>query len=125
MSNSEAILANARKHFDKLRKQSVEVPEWGDDSGPLVANFDPATLRQRQEIEKRSGNSEARRLALAVILLLKDDSGNPVFEDDAVSLNTLESAVDSQVVARVAQTVLGLTDGKDLGNSSSGTMKPA
>jgi hypothetical protein len=117
MHDPNTILDAARAHFDKMRGQEIEIPEWaGEHSDTLVAYFDPPTLRVRQMIQHRAGKSEARQMALTVLLCLKNKDGKLIFKDDAPTLATLESGVDPKVVARIAQKILGLTDEEDLGN---------
>lgn len=116
MADQDDILTLARAHFDKMRGQTIEVPEWGDDSGPLVAHYDPPTLRVRQAITHRAGKLESRQMALTVILCLKGADGKPVFRDDAPTLAALEGQVDPKVVARVAQVILQVIADTDLGN---------
>lgn len=116
MSNSDAILTAARAHFDKMRGQEIKIPEWGEDGKPLVAFYDPPTLRKRQEINQRCGKSEARQMALTCILCLKTADGKQLLADDAETLATLESGTDPKVVSRIALHVLGLTPAAKLGN---------
>lgn len=116
MADSNAILDLARAHFDNMRGQEIEIPEWGDDNGPLVAYYDPPTLRTRQTIQHRAGKSESRQMALTVLLSLKDEDGKVLFKDDAPTLAALEGQVDPKVMARIAQKILGLTPETDLGN---------
>jgi hypothetical protein len=116
MSTSDAILTAARAHFDNMRGQELEIPEWGQEGKPLVAFFDPPTLRKRQEINARCGKSESRQMALTCILCLKDKDGKPLLTDDAETLATLEGASDPKVVSRIAMEVLGLTPAAKLGN---------
>lgn len=117
MSSSVAILTAARAHFDNMRGQEIEIPEWGETvETPLVAFFDPPTLRKRQEINSRCGKSESRQMAITCILCLKDKDGKPLLSDDAETLTTLESASDPKVVSRIAMQVLGLTPAAKLGN---------
>lgn len=113
--NAEQILETARAHFDKMRGQSVEVPEWGM-VGDDAARFDPPTLRTRQMIQHQAGKSEARQMALTVVHCLKNAAGEKLFKNDAPTLATLESQVDPAVIARIAQRILGLSPEADLGN---------
>lgn len=113
---ASAILDLARAHFDKMRGQSITIPEWGDENGPLVACYDPPTLRVRQMITHRATRLESRQMALTVILCLKGQDGKPIFKDDAPTLAALEGQVDPKVVARVAQVILQVSGETDLGN---------
>lgn len=117
MPNSDAILTAARSHFDNMRGKEIKIPEWGAAKDkPLIAYYDPPTLRVRQEIERRAGKSDARKIAVAAIICLKDKDGNPIFKDDAVTLDALECQVSADVTARIYTQVLGLTKAATLGN---------
>lgn len=113
--NADQILDAARAHFDKQRAQKIEVPEW-DMVGDNAATFDPPSLRRRQQIQHLAGKSEARQLALAVILCVKNKDGAMLFQNDAPTLAALENQVDPAVLARIAKRVLGLSEESDLGN---------
>lgn len=113
--NAEKILETARAHFDKMRDQTVDVPEWGL-TGDAAGRFDPPTLRVRQMIQHQAAKSEARQMALTVIHCLKDAEGGKIFKNDAPTLAAFESQMDPAVIARVAQRILGLTAEGDLGN---------
>lgn len=116
---SAKVAAAARGHFDAMKGQSVEIPEWDlgpDDDGQPVVFFDPPTLRTRQSIQSRCGTSQSRQFALTVILCLKDADGAAVFADDAASLALLENEADPQVVARVFNKIISVTEGEALGN---------
>lgn len=109
-------LAAATAHYDRLRGQTVEVPEWGTDGAPLVVHYDPITAAQAQSVTRRAKGSDARATALAVILYAKDSKGAPLFTDDAQTLKAFEHDVDPRVVARIGQAILGMGDrGADLG----------
>ncbi len=116
MSDATAILTAARAHFDNMRGKEITVPEWGSEDAPLVAFYDPPTLALRQNIERRGGKSEARKLATVVILSLKDADGKVIFKDDAPTLNTFENNLDPAVVSRIAAQILGLSGEDELGN---------
>ncbi|WP_170561406.1 hypothetical protein [Ruegeria atlantica] len=116
MSNSDAILTAARAHFDKMRGQTIQIPEWGEEGKPLVAYYDPPTLRKRQEINQRCGKSESLQMALTCILCLNDKDGKPLLPDDAETLAVFLGGSDPKVVSRVALKILGLTPAAKLGN---------
>lgn len=115
MDTANPILDQARAHFDKLRGQEIEIPEWGL-TGENAARFDPPTLRQRQMIQHRAGKSESRQFALTVIMCLKGADGKPIFKDDAPTLGALEAEVDPAVIARVVTRILAVSSEADLGN---------
>lgn len=117
MTTSEnPALAAATAHYDKLRGQTIEVPEWGVEGTPLVVHYDPMTAAQAQNVTRRSGGSDARATALAVILYAKDSKGAALFNDDAPTLKAFEHDIDPRVVARVGKAILGVRDREsDLG----------
>ncbi|WP_227271242.1 hypothetical protein [Roseobacter weihaiensis] len=112
-----SALAAATAHYDKLRGQTIEVPEWGSEGKPLVIYYDPITAAQAQTVTKRAKGSDARATALAVILYSKDKAGKPIFTDDAPTLKTFENDVLPEVIARIGQAILGMSGREtDLGN---------
>lgn len=102
------ILERATAHFDRLRGQTVEVPEWGADGAPLVVHFDPLTLAQRQNIKRRFGASDARLTAGVVMLYARRADGSPLFEDSTATLESLMTGVAPDVLARVAMRMIGV-----------------
>lgn len=110
------ILANARGHFDKMRNQKIEVPEWGDDEGPAIMYFDPLSLAQRQSLQRQSKGNEARMLALCVILFAKNSDGKRYFENNADTNKAFDNDLDPAVVARVAGAMIQVSGEEDLGN---------
>jgi hypothetical protein len=110
------ILAAARAHYDRLRGQTVEVPEWGTEGVPAVVHFDPPTLRARQALQHRANKSESRLMAFAVILWAKTADGTRMFKDDALTLAAFENDIDPAIIARVAGRMLGISSEDALGN---------
>lgn len=110
-----AILENARQHFARMAKQSFDVPEWGDDTGPARIYFDPLSLAARQRIENRAKGNASARLALVVILHAKDADGKPIFPDDAATRRAFDAEIDPAVTARIAARIMDVTDESDLG----------
>ena len=98
----------AKKHFHDKEIIEVVVPEWGDESGPLVIYGDPPTLREKNRVKKRSDKDGLEALAFAVILKAKDKDGEKLFT--IKDLNDLVHNVDPDVLARVAGELLGTND---------------
>lgn len=116
MRTDARMLDIARQHFDLMRGRSIEVPEWQVDGKPVTVHFDPMTLHQRHQLQQRARGSEARGIALAVILFAKDAKGARMFEDDAETLAALETQVDPAVLSRIASEMMRSTPRADLGN---------
>lgn len=112
------ILTLARAHYDGMRNQLIEVPEWAPEGGaPLAVHYAPLSLRQRQKLTARAGEGNpARLMALCVILFAKDEAGAPLFEDTPATLKAFENEIAPAVIARIASAMLGTTDADDLGN---------
>jgi hypothetical protein len=112
------VLDRATAHFDTLRGQKIEVPEWGDPLGePLVLMFDPLTLAQRQNVQRRWKGSDASQAAGAVMLYARTADGGKAFEDNLATLEALTSKVDPAVVARIAARMLGVEAVSDAKNA--------
>lgn len=111
------LLDLARAHFDAMRRKTLDIPEWGL-VGDKAAFYDPPTLATRQAVQDRAGRSTARQFALTLILCLKDKDGNPIFEDNAISLTALTGEVDPAVVTRAYNAIMASKVSEaDLGNS--------
>jgi hypothetical protein len=103
-----SILDKAVSHFDGLQNRSLEVPEWG-----VTVYFDMPTLKQRMSWSKMS---EARAQATVLIKCLKDETGQPVFEDTPDTMAALQTKVDPRITARLVGAVLGTATPEDMGN---------
>jgi len=111
------ILERATAHFDRLRNQTVEVPEWGEEGAPLVVHFDPLTLADRRQLKTRYKEDEARLLAGCVMLFAKDADGKKLFPDNVETFSGLLHKADPKVIARIATAMMGEPTVDDLGNS--------
>lgn len=110
------ILEKARAHFGNMARRKIEVPEWGDDDGTPATFFAPAlTLANRQTIERRSKGDPVARLVLTVILFAQREDGTRAFDDSAATRKAFETEVDPEIVARLAEGILRVSDAADLG----------
>ena len=82
----------------------IEVPEWG-----LKAFVRPMSAAKHAYIRK--GKSESMMAAQIIIAGLVDETGKPVFPDNAASLAELESQ-PSGIVARVMLEIMEHTNGE-------------
>ena len=102
MSVIESVVA----HFEAKEIKKIEVPEWGNVSGPLLVYGKPITLSQKAKLARLSKNeaSGLELLAYALIELAKDSAGNPLFTlEDKRKLMT---SADPDVMSRVASQLL-------------------
>ena len=40
-----SAIDRAKAHFKSLQIKAIEVPEWGDENGPLIVYVEPFTLK--------------------------------------------------------------------------------
>lgn len=101
----------AKEHYSRLAGQPtrIEVPEWGDDDSPLVIFATPLTLYERMRLQ-RSNKSGSDIEAAVELLILKaqDAQGNAVFSRE--DKNELLRGVDSKVIGRIAEAIIGKDD---------------
>lgn len=99
-----SVIDRARTHFKDQGTRRIEVPEWGDDAGPLIVYADPLTLAERRRLFQKNKGDE---VGLSVDLLIAKACGA-----DGTKLFTLEdkhallNSVDPAVVARVAAEIV-------------------
>jgi len=106
-----SIIGRATNHYKEKPLKRIEIPEWGDEEGPLVVYSEPFTLRDQGKIATVTKNQpESEVLAELLVMKLIDEDGNKVFtvEDKAA----LRTSVDAQVVARVATEIMGVNEGE-------------
>lgn len=99
-----SILDNAKQHFSEKEVKHIEVPEWGDENGPLIIYAEPLTLQDKQKIYKKAKEGELISLAYVLIWFAKDKDGEKLFTIE--DKRTLLNAVDPNVLARAANIVL-------------------
>lgn len=100
------ILRRAKAHYsEKLNKEMriVEVPEWGDDKGPLKIFVKPANLTVRDKIYKHVANGSLEALVETIILRAKDSDGLSIFTSG--DKQALMNQVDPDVIARIASEI--------------------
>lgn len=105
-----SIIGRATDHYKSKPLKRIEIPEWGDDEGPLVLYAEPFTLRDQAKISTVTKNQpESEVLAELLIMKLIDEQGNKVFTVE--DKTTLRTSVDAQVVARLATEIMGVDEG--------------
>lgn len=99
------IIDRARAHYAAHGAESLDVPEWGDEAGPLRVYWTPVTCAERQKITNRYKDGQSQE-ALVYVLILKacDAKGNPLFSLD--DKPALMNGVDVAVVDRIASAIL-------------------
>lgn len=110
------VLARAKAHWAKRDTETVLVPEWGDERGPLRVVVRPMTMGDRSTIlrkHRRDGVlDEAEALLTIVIRNATTDDGAPLFEE--ADRLELRKSVDPNVLARIAAAATGAGGLEDL-----------
>lgn len=105
------IIQRASAHFKSLSVKTIEVPEWGDENGPLVIYVEPFTLKEKaklQNVSKASG-SEIDALVELIVLKCLDSEGNKIFtiEDKPI----LRNGVDATILERISTAIMRIDFG--------------
>ena len=95
-----------KERYKAAGRKSKEIPEWGDDSGPLVVYWTPLTIEEQGVVYRATQKSGLAGLARALVLKCEDEAGNKLFgEEDYIALR---KAADGKTVADVANAILGV-----------------
>jgi hypothetical protein len=115
-----AVIDRLKAQFADIGTRHIEVPEWGDESGPLIIYFKAMTLAEKQKLQtigERDGF--VARLADALIMKALDAQGNPIFTiEDKFALR---HSVDPDVLARVVVQLMSAPSRDDMAKNSNGT----
>jgi hypothetical protein len=104
---SGGAIDRAVAHFSAQEVRAIEVPEWGDEDGPLLVYVEPFTLREQGRLHKASnGGGDATVLADVLIMKCMDAEGNKMF--DLGDKRALQTKVDAGVLARVATDIMAV-----------------
>ena len=104
LSKSRAI-QRATEHFKAKPLKRIEIEEWGDEDGPMVAYSSPFTLKDQGRLQYLTEKqSAADTLAELLIMKLVDENGDKLFTIE--DKNALRNDVDASVVARIANQVM-------------------
>nr|BDD48072.1 hypothetical protein 23 [Pseudomonadaceae bacterium] len=92
----------------KEATQTIEVPEWGNDDGPFVAYYSPASPRNHSDAGKlaKAFGLEDSDFGITVAMLvvrLRNEKGERIFNDSA--LPELMEVADVKVVNRIVKEV--------------------
>jgi len=101
-----SAIDRAKAHFKSLQVKTIEVPEWGDENGPLIVYVEPFTLKDKARLQAvtRLGNSEADTLVELLVMKCLDKDGGKIFtiEDKPV----LRNMVDASILERVSTEIM-------------------
>ena len=107
------VLDNVVGHFERTGTKVIEVPEWGDDNGPLMIYATAFTMDEQRRLRSKNKGDLDDPSVLVDLLILKalDSEGNKLF--DLADKPTLMRKADANVLARVATEVTGVADAED------------
>ena len=98
-------IQRATEHFKAQPLKRIEVEEWGDENGPLVAYSSPFTLRDQGRLQHLTEKqSHADTLAELLIMKLVDENGDKIFTIE--DKRALREDVDASIVARIANKIM-------------------
>lgn len=84
------------QRYNASDRTQIEIPEWGDDNGPLKASFTKLTLIQASETMSAAGGDPILASAYVVALKLFDEKGE----------DRLFNMADAQFLAEEADPVV-------------------
>lgn len=120
-----SVLERAKAHFESLRDQFIDLPEWGQDGVPLRVYFDRPSIRQIRDLvsKARDPNDATEKAARLVIMFAKDGprpTGKPLFKMG--DMLELQSEADPNILAKLAEAIIGQVPNVDeLAGNSEGT----
>jgi len=108
-----AVIDQIREHFDRQGVRTVEVPEWGNEQGPLVIHTHPLNMAEKQKIAQ-AGERDGRLMSLvhALILKARDSKGEPIFT--VADKKMLAERADPEVIARVVTELMYTPSPEDM-----------
>ena len=108
-----AVLERAMAHFSAQERQSIIVPEWGDEGKPLIIYFAAMSVFQKRRIYKpgtRPSDDPSIQVD-AVIEMAQTEDGKQLFTLD--DREKLLREVDARVVRRVATAIFSASLGAE------------
>jgi hypothetical protein len=105
---TDKIMDRIRIHFDAKESKVIEVPEWGDEGGPLYIYSSPLTLAQKNRLYKMSKEEDLGLMVEALIMKAKDAEGNQLFT--RADKPELMRSCDPDVLIRVATKIMESSD---------------
>jgi hypothetical protein len=101
-----SVIDRAKAHFKTLQVKTIEVPEWGDESGPLIIYVEPFTLKDKaklQAVSRMSGN-EIDALVELIVLKCLDSKGEHLFTIEHKP--ALRNSVDATILERISTEIM-------------------
>lgn len=107
--DAPSVISRITQHYESQGVRTIEVPEWGDNDGPLVIYTAPFTLRDQSRIDFATRKSESNVDALVEVLIQKcqNPDGSRMFT--VADKKALREKADVDVVSRVCTDIMGPT----------------
>lgn len=74
-----SVIDRVKSHFESLKTQTIEVPEWKDELGnPSIFYSEPLTLEEKNKLLQKSNNFNDLNVLVDLIIMklqVKDDKG--------------------------------------------------
>lgn len=101
-----SVIERAKAHFKSLTTKAIEVPEWGDKSGPLIIYVEPFTLKDKAKLQavSRMSGSDVDALVELIILKALDKKGDNLFTIE--DKHALRNLVDANVLERISGEIM-------------------
>lgn len=111
-----AAIDRIKAKYKAAGRKSMAVPEWGDESGPLVVYWTPLTIEEQAAVYRATQKSGLAGLARALVLKCENEDGEKIFTEE--DYFTLRKAADGKTVAEVANAILGVESVKEMEKNS-------
>jgi hypothetical protein len=111
-----SAIDRVKNHWsDRIQEiREIEVPEWGDDNGPLVVYVRPTNMAQRSKLFRLAKEDDLAVAAETVVLRARDKDGLALFKP--ADAEVLMTSCDPDVLTRLAAAIN--SDLQDLGNEA-------
>lgn len=103
------VIQRATEHYKSKPLKRIEIPEWGDEDGPLVAFSSPFTLKDQARVRyiaEKHGDVDV--LPELLIMKLVDEDGEKIFTIE--DKNDLRNSVDGNIAARIANEIMAVSE---------------
>jgi hypothetical protein len=107
-----AVIDRIKEKHKAAGRKNLSIPEWGDESGPLVVYWTPMTIEEQGAIYRATQKSGLAGLARTLVIKCEDESGEKIFSEE--DYMTLRKKADGKLVAQVANTILGVESVADM-----------
>ncbi len=99
------LIEKAKEHFENKDRKVIEVPEWGDDTGPAKIFAKPLTRSETSKLYKMSKDDNLTMMAYVLIYKALDENGDKLF--DLGDKNAFVNSVDREILISVATQIMG------------------